>query len=286
MAGSQLNLEIDFFSLFSLVWKKWKIILASAILFAVLGGVYAVLAPSVYGASAMIAPRDNQAAAGGAASFFSQMGGNVGSFISTQLSAQNSNLDRMEILVQSPEIARKVIEDHNLLPRLYPQNWDAENRKWKKKAPNMRLEIEGLRTGNLSIVTDARKKTLTLNILASDSILATDIAGYYLSALNSKIQEDTRSDADGNRAYLETQLDLTQDPALRQQIQNMIATEIGKSMLVSTKTFDILEYPEVPLMRLAPKRKQIVLGAFAFGAILAAMSLVILQIIRDRKKKS
>lgn len=276
--------EADFFTILHFFLGKWKTIAAGAFLSAVIGVVYALTSTPVYEATAVISTRDNQAG-GGAPAILTQLGG-LGGAMASQFGMLNANLDKMELLIKGRDMAKRVIETHDLLPRLYPDQYDAKEKKWKGgQPPNLRRATEALRSGGLKITVDARKKMLRLSTFAADSTLAADLATYYLESLNSKIQDDTRTDAESNRMYLEKQLYSTQDPLLRERINNMVAGEIEKYMLVSAKAFDVLEKPAVPMARLRPKRSQIVVVSTMIGVILTCAGLISLKSNRERLAK-
>jgi LPS O-antigen subunit length determinant protein (WzzB/FepE family) len=279
--------EIDFFELAAFLNSAKLRILAGALAFTALAAVYAFLSKSVYESYAVISTRDVQGGGGGGSGLLSQLGG-FGGAVASQFGLVNTTLDRMEIILKSREMAESVIDTHDLLPRLYPKAWDAQAKKWKGRGvpPNKRRAVEMLRAGFLNVVIDPRKKIIKVSIASPDSTLSTDLASYYLEALNARIQEDTRKDADGNRLYLEKQLWNTQDPLLRERIQNLMAVEIEKSMLVSSKAFDVLERPAVPLSRLKPKRRQIVTGAFVIGLVLSCLGVMGMKAYADRKTRA
>ena len=70
-----------------------------------------------------------------------------------------------------------------------------------------------------------------------------------------------------NREYLQRQLTVTQDPAVAEKIQSMMAFEIEKSMLVNYQAFEVFAKPVVPYQRTKPKRKFLVILSFMLGAV-------------------
>ncbi len=176
------NNEIDFFELAAFLWAGKYKILAGAFTLALLSSLYAFLAPSIYESNAIIALKENQGGNSGGSSLLSQLGG-FGGAVASQFGLMNSNLDRMEILLKGRELTNRVIDSNQgLMPRLYPKLWDNNANKWKSRdgqPPNKRRTIEMLRGGNLTVVVDAKKKTLRLSITSFDSTLSMDLAGYY-----------------------------------------------------------------------------------------------------------
>jgi LPS O-antigen subunit length determinant protein (WzzB/FepE family) len=104
----------------------------------------------------------------------------------------------------------------------------------------------------------------------------------FLEELNRKIRDEVYKDAEINRAFLEAQIVATHDPLIREKIQHMIAVEIEKAMLVGSKSFDVLEKPVVPLYRLRPKRKKIMVLSVILGFFLAGFGAVVWEGIPRR----
>jgi hypothetical protein len=196
--------------------------------------------------------------------------------VGAQVGLGNNNLDRLELIVRSRDLALAVLEDSTLLPGLYPKSWDPARRAWKPGfVPDRKGAAEYLKSGVLSVTVDYKKNSMTLGVSAGDSSFTTRLLNAYLNALKSTIRENVRSDADSNRRYLEEQMANTGDPLLREKIQQLIGAEIEKAMLVSSRSFDILESPAVPDAPVSPKKKQIVAICFFLGMLIMCVALVI-----------
>jgi uncharacterized protein involved in exopolysaccharide biosynthesis len=254
--------------------RKWWV-LSGALAVMALGSVYALLSPSVYDATAVISPKQQQGGAGG--SLLSQMGG-LGGLIGG-LGGANTGLERLQILVKSRDVVEAVVRDNNLMPELFPGLWDAQAKAWKTKrpedAPTVREAVEQIRGTHLEVIVNPKLQTVDVRVFASNPELARRMAGYFVDELNKKIRDDVRSDAEVNKSYLEEQLASAVDPLLREKIQNMIASEIEKAMLVGSKSFEVLEKPVAPLSRLKPKRKQMVVMSFLLGLFASGFAAVV-----------
>lgn len=267
------------------MWGRRAFIIAGMAAGAILGAVYGLIAEPVYYSEAIISPKEPQNAGSGASSFISQLGG-LGGVVAAQFGGGNANLDRMEILIRSRKMAEGVIQEMDLLPALFPKRWDGGKQAWKPGVqPSLREGVEKLRTKMISVSLNPKKKILTLGLAAHDSVFAARLVGYYLESLNRKIWHDVITEADSNRHYLEQQLARTADPLLREKIQNLMAMEIEKSMLVASRSFDVLESPAVPHVRVRPKRKQaVILGAFA-GLLLSLAGAALWRVGREFRRR-
>lgn len=278
--------EIEIAQLFVVLWgyRMWIVGCTSAI--AVMGVVYALLATPIYYSEATIAPKETGKGGSGASGILSQLGGMSG-MVASQLGLGNANLDKLEIILKSHELAETVIEKNDLLPMLYPTLWDAKQNAWKsknvEKVPTVRMGIKKLKSQVLKVNLEAKKNIIRVGASLTDPQSAKRLIDFYLEALNDKIRADVMRDADANREYLERQLGKTGDPMLSEKIQNMIAFEIEKYMLVSHQAFEVLERPVVPMERAKPRRKMIVMISVLVGILLSVVGVFASRGIRSMK---
>jgi hypothetical protein len=261
--------EIDFILLFLILWRRKKWIASWTLAFALAGLLYAILASPVYFAQATISLKD-VSKGGDASKIFSQIGG-VGGMVASQLGMGSPTLDKTEIILKGQELAERVVINHNLMPILFPTEWDSERGQWKdkdpRKQPSVRIGAMVLKDVHLVVTPELKRDVIRVGVNFRESVLAKRIVDFYLTELNNKIRDEVIKDAEANRVYLERQLAGALDPYLREKIQNMIAYEIERAMLASSRSIDILEKPQVPLVKVKPRRFRIVFIA-AFGGLL------------------
>ena len=264
-------------------YKVW--IAVCGVAAALLGAAIAYTTPRSYYSQAIITPK--QSGPNKAGSLLAGLGGLEG-IVASSIGGGNGNLDHLEIMVRSRAMAESVIVRNGLLPALYPDKWDAQASKWKdpSKAPEIRKASEFLSEKLLSVGVDAKKNLLTMGVFSHDSLLARRIVEYYLKALSDKIRENVQSDADSNQSFLQKQLLTLNDPLLREKIQSLISGEIEKAMLVSSKSFDILESPDTPMKPSKPNRALIVGMSGAAGLFLSLLFFVALIAFRDARRAS
>lgn len=275
--------EIDLLQIAMAIWRSKLKIAGGMFLFAVLGGVYALLATPTFESNAIITPKVPPKG-GGASGLLSQFG-DIGGMIGSQLGVgANSSLDRMEIIVKGRELAETVITKHNLLPVLYRKDWDSAAGAWKtrdpERIPTVRKAVELMRDEIISANVNPKNSTLDLQAVFTDPSRAWQIVTWYLEALNDKIREDAQRDAENNLRYFESQLGVTTDPMLAEKVRQLMAMEIEKSMLVSSHSFDILEKPVIPIKKTKPKRALIVVLAAVFGLLLSLVLIFLREIIQ------
>jgi uncharacterized protein involved in exopolysaccharide biosynthesis len=264
------------------LWDRKKWILTSTVLAFCLGVLYAVLAKPAWQARATIAPKEGTG--GSTQSFLSGLGG-AGSLVASQLAMGQSGIERLEVMLKSRDMAERVIKVHDLMPRLFPDAWDAGRKDWKadlseSERPTLKQGVDML-NGSISVNTNLKSRLLYLSVTLPDPKLAMDGVNYFLEALNARIKEFVAKDAESNMAYLTSQLATSSDPLIQEKINQLVAMEIEKSMLMSTRSFDILDPPYKPHERFKPQRKKIVILYTALGLFLSILFLIFLKGIKD-----
>jgi subunit length determinant Wzz-like protein len=240
----------------SLVW-----IMGSAL---ILGLLVALLTKPLYSAEAIIAPKEPQKSMS-TSGLLSQL--SAASGMAAALGGGGASLNKMELLLKSLDISVSVIQENDLLPVLCPDQWDAANGTWKHpdSPPSIRKAAERLRRGILSVTSNPRQNVMTVGVNFPDSVMAKRLVEFFIQSLSRKIRNDIITESVSNRAYLDSQIVSTTDPMLRQKIQELIGMEIEKAMLVSTNSVEVLIPPAVPIERLKPKRKVIMMASFGLG---------------------
>ncbi len=244
---------------------------------------------NIYSAAAIIipvAPKET-GSSGIAASLMQQVGGLPG--ITVPETASSSEI---VTLLRSNVLREKIITKNDLLPKLFPEEWNKEAKTWKvnagftlnpftlskklirfiKPAGNKNpVHDEGIPSiwdglrkldDTVAIMSNVKEKTIQISAESDDPVLSAQIVGYYLSALNDHMSGEAKRVATINRSYLEEQLSQTMDPFIKQKIYNMIAQQLETSMMAEVKenfAFKIIDPPRVPDRKVKPKRLQMVM---------------------------
>jgi len=250
-----------------LLWKRKWTVAGGTALVTLLGLAYALLTPPVFVVSAVIYPQDVSASTDKPV---------LGSLSGALNPLQGvGHLNRVEILLNSREMARRVILKNRLMPALFPASWDASKPPSPgETSPSSLFSGIQVLEGMVSTQVDVYKMTLVLTVRARDPQLAFKVAQAYLAGLNERSKETVVENAEENRAFLESQMDRTTDPSTREKIQDLIIREIETSMLLNANAFEMLEAPELPLYREFPKRKKIVLGSMLLGFAVSCLGVL------------
>jgi hypothetical protein len=224
---------------YAVLKKKWLLI-GLLIIGGIMGYVLALVQGPEYTAEAVITPRESDAPK------MPNMGalGMLGGFVATQLNMSgNASLDKIDLVLGSRNFTAELIEHKNLLPLLLPEQWDSASKSWKAGfVPPDYPKVAGLlSTKLLKKEINNKNNTMTLRITSGDSLVSHAVLSAYLEYLDAFIRSSVQQDAKENRDYLEEQLISVIDPLLRAKIQELIASEVEKMMVVSKEAFIVID---------------------------------------------
>ncbi len=291
--------EIDLLLYCSIIKKRRKFIGAFVTAAVIIMLIISLFLTNIYKANAVIMPVTSADAGsiGIAATMMQQIGGLPGvSAIETASSGE------IVALLNSNILREKIITQYNLLPVLFPDEWDWKAKTWKINAGftvNPRVLAarfarwimpadekknvndngvptvwDGLRRmdDTVAIISNVKEKTITITAESENPILAAQIAGYFLSALNDHMSREAKRVAMTNRKYLGEQLTQTTDPFIKQKIYNLIAQQIETSMMAEVKenfAFKIIDPPKVPDKKFKPRRMLLVMISLTASLIIS-----------------
>ncbi len=250
------------------LWTNRKRLVLGALPFLILGILYAIFSASAYTVKVNVFPKESGMGRGGGN--FSISGISLRPF-------QNTLIEKMDFIVLSEEIAEMVVRRDTLLPVLYPKLWDANEKNWRKPAPSSR---EGAQTLQSMLVTSGGKSYLGLMVTTRQADLSLKVMRSYLEVLNEKMRNDARIDMERNVAFLETQLAVTQDPMLRDKLQELIASQLENFMYQGASAFDVVGDLRRPLKPDSSNRILVILVSLFAGLALSGFVLILL---RDQK---
>jgi len=184
------------------------------------------------------------------------------------------------------------IVNNDLLPYLYPDLWDDENKGWitsqssvsmfvdgllgdKKEikeseyiSPSMSAAVKKLKD-SITVLVDVKRSLISVSVEFYDPVLAARVANLLVSEVNMYIKKKEVGESERSIDFLKKQLKQTDVEGLQQVLFALLESQVQKIMLANVKeqyVFDIVDPAVPPEYRSAPKRKIIViLGAFLFG---------------------
>jgi uncharacterized protein involved in exopolysaccharide biosynthesis len=306
--------EIDLLELASTIWKGKKLIILIAVILTLATAVYSLTMTNIYTAQAILKPVSSKEGGGGRlASLASQFGGMAG-MAGIAMPGTASSTELVSLL-RSNVLKKSIIERYNLLPILFPKQWDEEKKVWKKKIgfslnplalinkltpaqpsankrePGVPDMWDGIRAldKNITINYNLKEDIITIAVNFRDPDIAARIANYFIISLNDHMSSEAKRIASINKEYLEKQLRETKDPLVQQKIYNLIADKIETTMMAEVKenfAFKVLDPPMAPDKKSTPKRAQMVFIAFIVSLFAGVFIVLFREYIKKIKTKS
>lgn len=255
------------------VWQGKWIIVGITALFALASIAYALLATEWYRAEVLLMPakarQDLPGELGGLASL-----AGLGGLVSDQTADSTEAL----ALLRSRDFARDFINDLNLMPVLFAEQWNAEAKSWKSDDPEQQPDIrEGIKyfTENVrSVVEDRRTGLVTLGVEWKDPEVAADWANLMVERINDRVRERALSEAEENAEYLRGELAQTNIVTLQQSISDLLENEYQTMMLARGNdeyAFRVVDPATPPKWRSRPRRTLLVIVATMGGGFLSLL---------------
>jgi len=199
--------------------------------------------------------------------------------------AGNPGLERIQLILNSREFNSRFIEKYDLttgiyayannkwLRKTYRNFYDTTSGKWDENIILYRPEqLSGVLSSTLFKKNITKEGTLELQVRSSDSLFSYTTLAACLEFLNHHIQTSVQTEAKENVDFLEKQLFTISDPLLREKLQEKIAAEIEKAMIVSKEAFRVLDRPFCSKQH---KEKKMYPIAGAFAMFFASSGLLI-----------
>jgi len=195
--------------------------------------------------------------------------------------AGNPGLDKIQLYLNSRGFNSELIEKYDLTtdiyaklwPKVYRKFYDTISGRWNTDdgfTLGTPMQLAGAFNGILFKQTVTKEGTLELQVKSSDSLFSYRTLSITIEHLNHYIQNAVQTDAKDNVAYLERQLISIPDPLLREKLQEKIAAEIEKAMIVSKEAFKVLDRPFCYRIH-KEKKLYPIAGAFAMFFVSSAL---------------
>jgi uncharacterized protein involved in exopolysaccharide biosynthesis len=279
--GSPVDDEISLKDLWNILWRgKWIIIVVTAV-FAVASVAYALAATEWYRAEVLLAPAEERSTP--------PLGGQLGGLAALAgVSVGGGGSAEAIAVLRSREFARAFIEDLELLPLFFSEQWDAGSGVWlgddPKEWPEIRDAIKYFHDNVLN-VTEARDTGLvTLAIEWTDPEVAAEWARELVVRLNERLRERALKEAETNVAFLQTELARTSVVTLQESIGRLLESELQKLMLARGNeefAFRVIDAASPPKQRVRPKRAMIAVVGTMLGGMLAVFGVFLLHAVRS-----
>lgn len=268
------------------LWRgKWLILLGT-LAAAVASVSYALTATEWYRAETLLLPQSAETTQGLSSQFGNLSG--LASLAGINFDIAGKSMEPVAVL-RSRELLRRFIEEENLLPVLFADQWDSASAKWKEvneqEQPDVRDGIKLFEERIRTIQEDRKTGMVRLVIEWKHPKLAAVWATKLVERVNAQMRQTALSEAEANSRFLQQQLAVTNVVTLQQPLTRLLEHEMQVLMLARGNreyAFRVIDPATAPKWRSRPKRSQIVALATLGGGMLSVGLVFLLDGLRRR----
>lgn len=274
MQSTNVGDEIDLLELWNTIWSQRKVIFISTFMAAVLSIIVSLLLPNYYKAEVLLAPVSSGDKSQGLSSSLGGLGG-LASLAGINIRS-GTNVEESLSVLKSKRFIWGFIEQNNLMPILFENDWDKEKMKWiagdpAKQPSSWDAYRAFVEDGILSAELSKESGLIKLSIEWIDPALASIWANKLVSRLNNILQIQAIERSQANLIFLNAELAKHQVTEFQQTLYTLIAEEQRSAMLANTQknfAFRVIDPAVAPDKKSKPKRSIIViLSTFLAGAL-------------------
>ena len=276
--------EIDLLELIRTLLQAWKTILGITIICSGLAIAYAVYAPEVFKADALLAPAQDEKS--GASSMLSQFGG-LAAMAGISIPS-DSNVDRVLATLETREFLTKFIRRNDLLPVIFKDRWVEVSKSFKLDDKGEEPSIDDGYTILLDCIESEQDKSglIKLSISWEDPDIAAQWANDLVKQLNEQLRQKAIADSKKRVGYLEQELAKTTLQDMRAVLYNLLESEKQKAMLANVNedfALEVIDPAVAPETHEKPKRKLIVALGGVCGSFLGIFAVFFAQFLQKLK---
>jgi uncharacterized protein involved in exopolysaccharide biosynthesis len=283
--------QVDLAELMRQIWRGRVWVLVSTVIctaaFLMLGKLMApiyraqtVLAPAALDAQGMSGSLGSLGSLGGLAALAGvNLGGNAGA------------AEEALAVLRSREFTEKFLREKELLPKLYPDIWDAKAKQWTVPAarqPSYARAFAYFDTKVREIESDKLTGLVTVKIEWRSAVEAAEWANDLIARLNAEMRARAMRDSNAAIGYLEKELATTSTVETRLAIGRLVENQINQRMLASVTqeyAFRVVDraLPADIRDRVRPKMSLLAALGVMFGLVVGAVIALIHDGIKRRR---
>jgi uncharacterized protein involved in exopolysaccharide biosynthesis len=215
--------------------RYWLLIGIIALVCALATYITCLLLPKWYRAQVVLAPAPQESSAA-----LNSLGGQIGGLAALagiDIGGGEGFKEEAIARITSREFTFAFINDHDLLPVLFAEEWNAQTKTWRKpeRVPSMERAYKFLNDSVRSVSEDRRNGLVKITVDWKDPELAKTWANDLVTRINADRRAVARADAERNLAYLERELEKANVVEVRQLLNRLVESETRKAMLASVR---------------------------------------------------
>lgn len=219
------------------LWARRWWITASFFIFTTSFGLAAFLTTPVYRATTVLVSAHADRA-GLSSTLSSALGplGDLASLAGVNMGISSAASDEALAVLNSRQFTESFINDNNLMPELFPNEWDVTTGKWKvssDKQPTSARAYKYFDTKIRSVVDDKKTGLVFLRIDWKDRAKAAAWANDLVQRLNAEMRARAIAQTDASLGYLQKELAATSVVDAREAINRLVEAQINQRMLAN-----------------------------------------------------
>lgn len=225
---------IDFLQIARFLRRHWLAISGSAGLCAILGFGISYAFPRIYRAEVLVSPMSSTS--GSALSKIAGSYGVLAGLSGIDIPAGDPSTAENLALLRSRRFLERFIAERQLLPVLFPEDWDEKSKSWRSKESEPSL-LDGYEFFLRNMVVEEGKNSnlITLKVEWRDGARATEWANSLIADINRVTRDIAILESDQNIQFLNEQLKTTERIDIQKTIYSLLEAQMNKRMLASTR---------------------------------------------------
>ncbi|MGE0114276.1 MAG: Wzz/FepE/Etk N-terminal domain-containing protein [Steroidobacteraceae bacterium] len=286
--------SIDLRELFVRFWQKRWWIISSVVVCATAFTVAAFTITPVYRVTALLVPVSSERGSNGIlGAALGQLGG-LASLAGIGLKSGDSETEEALAVLRSRQFTESFIRDKQLMPVLFPKNWDSVSKKWKVANEDQPTSAKAYKYFNetiRAISQDKKTGLIALQIDWKDRNEAAVWANELVQRLNAEMRARAIAKADASVGFLQKELMSTSDVGTREAINRLIEAQIKQRMLANVTqeyAFRVVDKALAPDADdpIWPKKMLMIVFGPLFGLILGVVVVFAFTNVLTGKEKN
>jgi hypothetical protein len=298
--------EIDLKELFYILFQGKWIILSVTTFISIMGVIYSLSLPNIYGSKALLAPVNSSSSLSGSLGNVGGLAGLAGIKLPSSgdegnsakairkidsLSFFENNIliniylpDLMAVKSWSPK-TNTVVFDENI--------YDTNSNTWvrdysypKQQIPSAQESFEVFKTEHLTLSEDKKSGFITLSIKHQSPFLAKQWVELVVHEVNSFYRQKDRLESEKAISFLNQQISMTSLSEIKQVLAQLLQEETKKLALIEANQFYVFDYIDPPAVmekKSEPGRAFICILSALLGGMLSVLLVLIRHYISIKK---
>jgi len=195
-------------------------------------------------------------------------------------------------ILRSREFTETFIRTHDLMPKLFPKQWDAERGQWKVSGDEQPTLWDAYRLFDRKIRTISEDRVsgiVTLSINWRDPMEAATWANQLVAEADARLRKLEIAEAERSIEFLRNEVEKTSIVGLQQAIYRLTEQQINRSMMARVRDdfrFHVLDPAAPPDVddHAWPNRPALVVVGLLFGMLLGSAWAIVRDVQRRRRE--